>query len=563
MAADNRTIVKQLEDSFSTIGQSIHSLKECSNTDFTTLAHSFEVSVKSVSQLLTISKTIFSTVDAPSTESVINEIKDIFYKNEAVLCQIRASQLKLAEHKTSTDFLQHLFLVYLENCSQDLKTFSTLGKSMFMSDRSAENKNLIAILEQMAPIANQTSFLIRRLYALQQKIRVEYDTALDFFTDESFQTLGFIDEPFVEAEREYIKKQKLVTDSYSVFAQREKSHSSCLSDIVTNLQYNDIITQKIEHVSEIISDVSLRLKHVGYSNEDCQFGLPNVHKAVELQSAQLVQINIDYQEAVKTIFRRLSELSENASDIALITHVFYSKHGRENSFFSDLSQHLKLPANYFSIVSSAYKVLETFVQETSPMVQELKALSQEIDMQRQMFAQMHEVIHHSSIDREASLRLLLSKVSENINYIADTVLVFGGIAEKTIERANAESYSLDRIEKSYNQLMQNLQKQEEITLSNICKTTEIANAVQTDLDGLLKGVSYYSVFETEIEHISTELNTIISLLEQSVGEDFMVDESFFESLKQYYTMKSEHDVHDTVLLLTPSGDNNFDDIEFF
>ncbi len=563
MDSNKQSIVNQLEGSFSVIGKSILSLKSCSNSDFTTLTHCFEKSVISVTQLLNIAKSIFARVDIASTERIINEIKDLFYKNEAVLCQIRASQLKISEHKTGSDFLQNLFLVYLENCTQDLKTFSTLGKGMFISDKSIDFKNIASIIDQMSPIANHTSKLMKRLYSMQQNMRTEYDKALDFFTDESFQTLGFIDEPFVEAEREFKKKQKLVTDSYSVFAQREKSHSTCLSDIVTNLQYNDIINQKIQHVSEIITDVSLRLKHVSYSNEDCNFGLPNVHKAVELQSAQLVQINVDYQEAVKVIFRRLAELSDNASDISLLTHVFYSKHGRENSFFSDLSQHLKLPEKYFSIVSSAYSVLEQFAQNTESMIDELRLLSQEIDAQRHLFMNLLELIHNTTIDKEASLRLLLSKVSENINYVADTVSSFVIIAEQTVESANTESYSLENIKLSYDNLIGNMVENEKDTLLNIYKTTEIATVIQKDLDGLLKGVSYYSVFDTEIEQISKELNNIISLLEHSVGDDFMVDESFFESLKQYYTMKSEYDVHDTVLLLSPNGENNFDDVEFF
>ncbi len=563
MSAATQDIVTRLEGSFSVIGQSIQSLKQCSNKDFTTLTHSFEHSVKSVTELLKLAKSIFSTVDSASAEKIIGDVKDLYYKNEAVLCQVRASQLKITEHKTGSDFLQNLFLVYLENCTQDLKTFSTLGKGMFFAEKNPDHKQVSEILDQMAPLAEHIATLMKQLYSLQVKLKTEYDQALDFFTDESFQTLGFIDEPFVEAEREFIKKQRLVTESYSVFAQREKSHSCCLSDIVTNLQYNDIINQKIEHVSEIISDVSLRLKHVGFSNEEDDFALPNVHKAVELQSAQLVQINVDYQEAVKVIFRRLAELSENAADISLLTHVFYSKHGRSNSFFSDLSQHLVLPEKYFTVVSSAFTVLDRFINNTVPMTEELRSLSLQIDEQRQIFMELLNLIHNSALDKEASLRLLLSKVGENINYVANTVTSFVFAAEKTIETAHSESYSLKDIQSAYNKLIANMQQYEKETLTNISIATDIAGKVQKDLDGLLKGVSYYSVFDVEIEHISDELNNIISLLDQSVDEDFMVDESFFASLKQYYTMKSEHDVHDTVLLLSPNGENNFDDVEFF
>lgn len=563
MPTANHDIVSRLESSFSVIGHSIQSLKQCSNKDFSTLAHSFEHSVKAVTELLQLAKSIFSTVDSASAERIIGDVKDLYYKNEAVLCQVRASQLKITEHKTGSDFLQNLFQVYLENCTQDLKTFSTLGKGMFYTEKNQDHKQVTEILDQMAPLADHISSLMKRLYALQMKLKAEYDQALIFFTDESFQTLGFIDEPFVEAEREFVKKQRLVTESYSVFAQREKSHSSCLSDIVTNLQYNDIINQKIEHVSEIITDVSLKLKHVGFSNEDNDFALPNVHKAVELQSAQLVQINVDYQEAVKVIFRRLAELSENAADISLLTHVFYSKHGRSNSFFSDLSQHLVLPDKYFSVVSSAFKVLDKFIQNTGPLTEELSILSKQINKQRQEFMELLQVIHNSALEKEASLRLLLSKVGENLSYVTDTVACFVIASEKTIETAHSESYSLDDIESAYDRLIKSMQQHEYNTLANISKATEIAGMVQKELDGLLKGVSYYSVFDVEIEHISDELNNIITLLDQSLGEDFMIDESFFASLKQYYTMKSEHDVHDTVLLLSSNEENNFDDVEFF
>ncbi len=91
MSAATQDIVTRLEGSFSVIGQSIHSLKQCSNKDFTTLTHSFEHSVKSVTELLKLAKSIFSTVDSASAEKIIGDVKDLYYKNEAVLCQVRAS----------------------------------------------------------------------------------------------------------------------------------------------------------------------------------------------------------------------------------------------------------------------------------------------------------------------------------------------------------------------------------------------------------------------------------------------------------------------------------------
>jgi|GEM_PF-5696540 len=563
MEYNGQNLVSKVQASFSSIERSIKNLKDCSNKDFKWLAGTFDQSVKSVKQLVDLSKSVFSIVEQESSAKLISDIENVFHLNESFLQEIRQFYLRIADLKSNTDFMQNLFLVYIESCIQDLKTFTLLGDNMVLSESYVKNSEVQTAIGNMAQYAFKSIHALKNIYAIQNSFREQIDCFVYYFNEESFQTIGFADHPCHEAEREFKKKQLLVEENSSIFAQRESSHSNAFSEIVTNLQYNDIISQKIEHVSEIISNVSVRLKHIKLGEKDLELTLPNVKKAVELQSAQLVQINIDYQEAVKVIFKRLEELSENAADIALLIQAFRSKQGRRKSYFSDLLQHLSLPEKYFETLKSVKKRLNESLQQAQDLYVDLDRASNTLVECINGFVENKDYLSKHVQLQDLSVGIVSGKVAENMSFVRNAVSHFNSQMLGVFKLGQkCENLSLEQLEDSYISLDNTISSFDTTLHGDIELATNIAETLQKDVDSLLEKVSYYSMFESEAEFISKEMNAIVQIL-QSANEDVAVDSDFFDSLKQYYTMKSEHDIHDTVLLLDGSGDNDFDDVEFF
>jgi hypothetical protein len=553
--------VGSVEEALGRIEVSIQRLKDCSNKDFSIFASCFDRAVKSVSTLVCCAKTIFSIVEPAKSGQMISEIKDLYFKNETILKAIRSFQFRISDFKSGTDYMQSLFLVYIENCAQDIKTHDFLISSLSKYSGSAKETPELAEVQALSARVLEGLAGLKRVHG---EFRLVFEQFLDFFSDESFQTIGFIDEPFVETERDFNKKKKIVEEVHSVFSMRQTSHDTCLSDIVTNLQYNDIIGQKIEHVSQIISDVSLRLKHVKLNGaESSPSELPTIRKAAELQSAQLVQINLDYQEAVKAIFRRLEELSENASDISMLTHSFYSKHGKKGSYLFDLSQHLALPLRYFDIVARAHDKIGLVIEQGADLVQAQAKINENLKHSAALLAAMPALIDEDSSIGNA-IKTVRVKVAENLRYISTAIENFSKTSKAVFSsyRLQDNEIALQEVEDQYLLTTQRIKDSDAELTSQIGIASSIAQNLNSEINGLLNDMAFYSMFESELNVISSELSHIESVLEGDSSEQ-AIDERFFQVLRSRYTMKSEHDVHDTVLLVSGTGYSEYDDVEFF
>ena len=73
----------------------------------------------------------------------------------------------------------------------------------------------------------------------------------------------------------------------------------------------------------------------------------------------------------------------------------------------------------------------------------------------------------------------------------------------------------------------------------------------------LQKVKYYDFFEKIIEEIIFELNNVYTKLRTNDSSNKTAQTSNIDQLKQNYTVKSQHKIHDTYI------NTNGDDVEFF
>lgn len=93
-----------------------------------------------------------------------------------------------------------------------------------------------------------------------------------------------------------------------------------ISNIITNLQFDDIIRQKLEHIQQTIHDIIYELDAVQQKTDDRDSQpvkyLSILSEITKLHAAQLIQTNQDYQQAFAGIKANLSSVQQSTTLIA-------------------------------------------------------------------------------------------------------------------------------------------------------------------------------------------------------------------------------------------------------
>ena len=118
--------------------------------------------------------------------------------------------------------------------------------------------------------------------------------------------------------------------------------SESIANIITNLQYHDIIRQKIEHVQTSHRTLLQNLSDFDINNESQHLDyLSKIRDLANIQAALLVRANKEYQRAIELITEKFRAISDDMSNISnLCKDLTQSQFNQEDIHLSDLSQKL-------------------------------------------------------------------------------------------------------------------------------------------------------------------------------------------------------------------------------
>ncbi|MGB9747482.1 MAG: hypothetical protein ACPLXM_11210 [Bacteroidales bacterium] len=526
------------------------------------------------------------------------------------------------------------------NAAEEKKQFESLIKQFSISLDKVRNTYNIIIkdIEKYKKNTNSLSLRIKNFkqnlltfkYLLSNlKIRLVYLNPENL----SFENAGIIDEQIRKldeffGELEKIKKQfntlsmglhvgvkrntetlqQIIQSLYEMWRRKEEYFnnleicvngmtgkinlaSSNLGQIITQLQFQDIVRQRMEHIQQMHKEV-INVTDKFETTEMNQLSgfqqakyLIQLRDVAILQMEQLSQVNLQYQNAIEIISRTFLDIAENLTDASLL-YVMTFLNG-EKKIVDDESIR-------FSLLNSInkYKQIQA---NTLLSFNELESMNKAFSYFNDYYLSFKD-IHNKLVKYSTDLigEVLKTDLATNekqnlIDYIQQLVIDNSSIAEfKLINEQNSQIQ---------NDFVANVNK-----MNGFIKSIEIESLAQSILfvfdDIIFKGknvneiyetndkisttlieevftamqqVKYYDFFEGVIKEIVDELNNVYSQIINSSRRK--VKPEAIDYFRKLYTMEHERIVHERVKrrfnlsalddYTCNSGSKPDDNIEFF
>ncbi len=328
-----------------------------------------------------------------------------------------------------------------------------------------------------------------------------------------------------------------------------------MGEVITNIQYHDIIRQKMEHIqisqNQLIDE--LREMDGAEHKQDSQLTLIiKIPDITDIQVAQLLYTNKDYQTSIEKITNQLLEvgnemkmlhdlynsINENSdkfestfvNQIVLVDSIF-------TDFYEKIINNWKIASEKIQNINSQYQNLKN---EYNAIFQNEKELRKEVrnfelllqtggkNYGQELIGRLNSLFSDLQVNSN-SIKTHMNNMTQNINSILNVSTTFkphskyNYISNNSINNLSEKSVEIREKTKGYSDLSLNIS--EEITQS-------------------LKKIEYYVFFKNTVEEIVTLLNTINRIVNNDALKNILDDNrEYLSHLKDLYTMKSEHDVH--------------------
>lgn len=567
----SRISIQEFIKVFSTIDEQILLLHECSSDDFLGLNADFK---KYFHQSKTISENaekILNELTASESVDLLRDLENLYKDLKVVQNQFSGNLVdSIALLKETKQFLNNLFLP-VKNLNQDLLTLKFLLTNIKISNSSSNQSKLTEI-----------ESLLKRYNEVINDFKVcsfQNETNLEQLKDHTSKTLQVFEQVFEKNLQDldailnnihfgiilFAEKREEVTRQIPEFKNQTTSSSSSIADIITNLQYHDIIRQKMEHVHSNHKKLLDELEAIDKEVDDNSLSknqklLLRIRDLANLQSAQLVYANKEYQQAIEIITNKfiaigndmttiskmcneinlsqgnseelhLQQLVEKLQSSAGVLTKFLKANQNFTSHIDGLSSQINNTSKSISKYSDSIKKLKDVTSETIALLSS-NTLSKEV---KGSIKQVEDLF--SDVEKfEGIIRSGFSKIENSGNNIFPDI-------SKTLNQSKNEGL-FTQAASSMNEIIYKLNNKNSMIKSLLEDNFSISKTISIDVQDSIGKIRYYDFFEKVIIDIIGEFNHIYQMLRTEV-EDEQV-KSDLEEIKSIYTMASEHKIHDKV-----------------
>lgn len=342
--------------------------------------------------------------------------------------------------------------------------------------------------------------------------------------------------------------------------------------IIVELQYHDIIRQKIEHIQETHAQIIQQLSQYQNNNEneandDIKEYLVQVGDIVRIQASQLLRANKEYESAIDTISEGLLSFSDNITSITKLCKKLSIKNndipqcGIDNIINENALHRIKL-MDTGKKLDEQYTIIEN----------ELTAVTSFFTSMNEWIGKLNtslDMIDTKAYDIEESRKISNSQVNELLADLLATVSQLNKLLDNIGKISNKKVHGLNKNDgnNEFNRLIKLMLEHEQKFLPNFNQHNETISAIFTEnsndtsnlADNILKAVrsiKYYDYFDKLADDIINKLNYI--------SESYNISESAtninsIEHIRDKYTMKSERKTHDITLAHGTSDIEIFDE----
>lgn len=368
----------------------------------------------------------------------------------------------------------------------------------------------------------------------------------------------------VEVSFELFNKKYLEASMFfnSLKEQTDKS-STNIASIITNLQYHDIIRQKIEHIQRTHKDIMSELRLI--SGEES--GMTLIHNKVKtfikirdvagLQTAQLIHANNQYQVAINEISKNLESIGNEMIAISSMCDNLVGKSDQAKDYYlNKILENLNIALLYNQKLAQLLVLIKQQTEFLDQIKTELRNTYSEIQIHKN---KVHNLLSNISGNIIQSIETDYAKTVDQLNESDELPiqldLFYNELNSnfvKVLELDNGERGNVKMLQ-SFNELSdtipgliellkQSTNKVDEFLFVNSTICLNISDSIRNSFNS----IKYYELFERSSDAIIEELNSINIRLNYGTGMTDKNREENLKLLKSRYTMASEHFIHDHI-----------------
>lgn len=548
---------------FDDVNEKIDGLIDCSVKDFEILNSNFKNIYYNLQNIGEASNKIIKFIDLVCYKRAINKYADSIQHSKD---EILKSQNKNINQFKQLDKTLNYHILLLSNIKQDLSTSKLLFTNLrFDPVIFTDNKTIDKLLNTVIKCYQKQEQSI-------QKIRNDIKNTIRFAEEGIYSSTELLWEHIDKAGNalKYLNGlSQNVKKLQSQLNTLEEKMTSSTSEIITNLQFQDILRQQIEHVQASHAEITSNLKNSHKEGETLSIEeLYKIRDINSLQSAQLIHANREYQKAVEVILNRINELSSIFSQYkSFWTQTCKPEGVRLQSLQPILSElNTSLNSHMFSL-SHLYDKFQNMIS----------------DLQSEYLSFISDHAKKGTCKELIELQNIIGSMKKNDlkNREYNPITQINNEINKIIGAANKLQGSL-KTENDKNKSTKdpiNLKPDQGIDIiRNITATISELNEffqnnsgnlnlniqVQKSESFSIEQVAYYKTFEKEVQEIINMLDNLLTNINLSRTE---LDKKELEHLKEKYTMESERIVHDFVTgkkkNKKETNDENNNEVEFF
>ncbi len=570
--------IKDIIILLSDVDNKISALQECSTEDFLSLNDHLRKYFKKAEIISNNSSEILDIIRGEDYYTILQKLNFLQdeIKLQIFLFEERIEKSINTYEKILTSL--NLILVQLKNFSQNililnliltnLKLNITFSKSGNIIDTETDNikqkiSNLKLILQDyeisLANLKNLSGLTLSKLNDLKKRNFTNVDKIISNIN----ACINIIKDKHEEAALK-IPELKRITYDYT----------ESFNKIVTNLQYHDIIRQRMEHVQlthqKLISEF-VNIKLDLYNPENYADLFVKMKDIVTLQVEQLINTNQQYQKAVDEITRKFMEIADDMSILISISLQFTgNRFGGNETYFKEVADKLNNVINLLNIflnintefTNNAENINKLITENQNIVIKMVECFYSIKDAEQDILRKVNynfgnDITILDIIQQLNNITINAQSNIENVKINYQQIIGMVNLSARQTEYQASRKNSITNFAKSISKIEDIiflLRKSNEIVDTKIIDNTELGLNIASEIKSTTSQIKYYDLFEKIIFEIIDNLGKLIN----NINEDTLniirkSRHDNLENLKNSYTMHAQRQLHNKII-----NDNNND-----
>ncbi len=584
----------ELVDTFSNIDGRISELHKHSSGVFMQLNSYLKEYYKKINIISDNASRIFDTILGNEKNNLLKELDTLYCEIKDYRQIAEEENKKSIKHLNLINVKANYLSVAIRNFNQDLITFKYLTTnyrliSNYENFETEWNNTIEEWDVETSNVQPTLSEIGKEINTLKTQISGYLNVSETSNTDSSKRISGLSNE-IKSIYNNVLEKNHQSETYFPVIKEKSKRSSDSIGNIITHLQYHDIIRQKIEHIQQYhqniintIKSEQSNLKSLMDVTASQRFG--QIGEIVGLQAEQLILVSREYQNALEVITRNFQIIADDINTITNISNEFCSDgKNKEVTLLKQVKDKLDegilmLDINNIGLINKdLIKVRETvrnihkltLFNVTEPLNKLEKA---ELFRGRELNPGNKKTDSNPGILYQiASLASDISVKKYDLQQRIDELLELSG-KFKTSEDNNGQGSRTEqeqiRLMVKVTRILNSLDEDNKQLNSVLVENGKLNQDIINEIQGAINKVDYYELFEKVLKSVIEKLNDVnIKLRFENGNKKASPSGDNLKDIESLYTVESERLIHQNYLSGESSKDINpteepQEDIELF